>query len=366
MTDDVAGILERQPTLQTVTWLLSLRKFGQLDLDPPYQRKSVWTLKEKQRFLDTILRNYPSPALFLHLSLDDQGNPTYHVVDGKQRISTILDFVDNKLRLAADFGDSRLDGQKWRALDEYPGVKSAFWKYQVTVELIDDVHEPLVREVFSRLNQNSRKLERQEIRHARFDGWLISFVESFEEVQLWRQFKVVTRARSKRMADAQLLLELVQVILEGRTVGFDQDALDELCATYDDVDVLEGFDEDAFRDTFERASALLAQIGDEPELLAAIAGSRNNIYSVWSYLVLEADGPLDLDRLLAFFKSLERLRETEKSDPTADRSLESPDIVAYLVNSAGAATEGPQRAARHRALTDYLGGGKGDDTSLMG
>lgn len=354
MTDDVAGILERQPTLQNITWLLSLRKFGQLDLNPPYQRKSVWTLREKQRFLDTILRNYPSPALFLHRSLDDQGNPTYHVVDGKQRISTILDFADNNLRLASDFGDFRLDGQKWKALEDLISVKKSFWNYQVSVEFIDDVHEPLVREIFSRLNQNARKLERQELRHARFDGWLISFAEALVDLELWQTFKVVTRARSRRMADVQLLLELAQVILEGRPVGFDQDSLDEMCAEYDDIEATEGFDPDAFVSTFEFASSLLGEIGGDESLLRSVAGSRNNIYTVWCYLALSPADPVPIDKLRDFFLEVERLRELEKTNPQADRSGEDQNVLLYVLNSSGAATEQPQRVARYEALMNYL------------
>ena len=58
--------MERRPTTQDLTWLIDLRRNNQLDTDPPYQRRSVWTRNDKQYFLDTIFRNYPSPAIFLH------------------------------------------------------------------------------------------------------------------------------------------------------------------------------------------------------------------------------------------------------------------------------------------------------------
>ena len=50
----------------------------------------------------------------------------------------------------------------------------------------------------------------------------------------WRSLGVVTNARAKRMADVQFLSELMLVTLEGRIIGFDQDALDEFYAKYDD------------------------------------------------------------------------------------------------------------------------------------
>ena len=61
--------MDRRPTTQDITWLLDLERNSQLDLDPPYQRRSVWTRK-----------------VFLHKSMTDDGAATYHVVDGKQRL----------------------------------------------------------------------------------------------------------------------------------------------------------------------------------------------------------------------------------------------------------------------------------------
>ncbi|MGF3054583.1 DUF262 domain-containing protein [Microbacterium sp. YY-03] len=355
-SDSLEGLLDRQPTLQTITWLLSLRKFGQLDLNPPYQRKSVWTLREKRRFLDTVLRNYPSPAIFLHRSLDEEGNATYHVVDGKQRLSTILDFSDNKLRLPNDFGDERLDNQNWKGLANFPAARKAFWSYELTVEFIDDVHEPLVREVFSRLNQNSRKLERQELRHARFDGWLLEFVESQVQDDVWKELKVSTRARSKRMADVQLLLEYAQQLIVGEPVGFDQDALDELCAAYNDVDLFEDFDTDSFEELFESLAAQLQNLVEQQSDILNYLSSRNNFYSVWGLLAAarKAGEEVEAERLLGFLRGVENLRTEEKENPQRNRENDDPNLSRYLANSMGAATEEPQRLARHEAILTIL------------
>ena len=108
--------MHRRPSTQDITWLRDLYQNKQLDLNPPYQRRSVWTRKDKQFFLDTIFRNYPSPAIFLHKTIDDGGKATYHVVDGKQRTQTILEFANDKLKIGADYGDIRLSGKKWSNL----------------------------------------------------------------------------------------------------------------------------------------------------------------------------------------------------------------------------------------------------------
>lgn len=95
--------MQRHPGPQDISWFLDSHSKGQLDLDPPYQRRSVWSRSDKQYFIDTILNNFPAPPIFLHRSIDDNGRPTYHVVDGKQRLQTIIEFTQNKLRIADDF-----------------------------------------------------------------------------------------------------------------------------------------------------------------------------------------------------------------------------------------------------------------------
>ena len=65
--------MARSITQQDVSWFLDLKEKDQLDLDPPYQRRSVWTLKDKRFFIDTILNDYPAPPVFLHKTLDDNG-----------------------------------------------------------------------------------------------------------------------------------------------------------------------------------------------------------------------------------------------------------------------------------------------------
>ena len=69
--------MRRQPTTQQITWFLDLYRNNQLDLEPPYQRKSVWSSKDRKFFLDTIFRNYPAPPIFIHRTVNDQGYTKY-------------------------------------------------------------------------------------------------------------------------------------------------------------------------------------------------------------------------------------------------------------------------------------------------
>lgn len=56
---------ERRQTTQSIAWFWDLYKRDLLELDPPYQRRSVWSQSYKDYFIDTILLDYPAPAVFL-------------------------------------------------------------------------------------------------------------------------------------------------------------------------------------------------------------------------------------------------------------------------------------------------------------
>jgi uncharacterized protein with ParB-like and HNH nuclease domain len=140
---------------------------------PPYQRKSVWTAGDRRFFLDTIFRDYPCPPIYLHKTIDEKGGAVYHVVDGKQRIETVINFAtQNKIRLPKDFGDARLDNKRWKDILGDTDLRNRFLNYVFSVEYFDDVEGALVNEIFARMNKNSRRLTQQELRNARFDVYL--------------------------------------------------------------------------------------------------------------------------------------------------------------------------------------------------
>jgi hypothetical protein len=379
--------VERRPTTTDLSWFLDLDKNDQLNLNPSYQRRSVWTPSDRRYFLDTIFRNYPSPAIFLHKSIDDEGNVKYHVVDGKQRISTIIMFAANKIALPKDFGNERLDGKKWKDLE--PSLRRVFWNYPIPIEQIDALQAPVINDVFARLNKNSRKLTRQELRHARFDGWFITFVEAEALDSVWKTFKVRTTAKEKRMVDVQNLSELSQVVVEGSVSGFDQFRLDELYAELEEADGDESdFDTEAFLEQFHEVKLALMAMEDTNEAISTAAQPFIHLYSLWALLVTEK---LDEDAARAFApKYVEFMAEVARfelggedseseseavddegnapSSRVDEDELEVPvvdangnpvseadrEVARYKIASVGATTEPPQRRARLQALREVL------------
>jgi hypothetical protein len=355
--------MQRRPSTQDITWLLDLHQNKQLDLDPPYQRRSVWTKRDKQFFLDTIFRNYPSPAIFLHKTINEEGKATYHVVDGKQRTQTILDFVNDRVKIASDFGDVRLDGKKWSDLQGEPSLKQGFWNYQITVEMIDVVEGTVVNEVFDRLNRNARRLTPQELRHAKFDGWLITQVEAESGQQEWRTLGIVTTAREKRMVDSQFISELMLVILEKRVLGFDQEVIDEMYAKYEDpTETAPELNQDTFVERLGATKSYLIQMNEADGAVSRYAKGFGNFYTLWALVALTENLPAAATLAPGYVTFMEKVQTLATQDDLEEFLRNAPAgeytlAFTYLTSSRGASTDLGPRRERLTALRGALIGG---------
>ncbi len=345
--------MKRQPTTQQITWFLDLSRNSQLDLDPPYQRKSVWTLKDRKFFLDTIFRNYPAPPVFIHRTVNDNGYTTYHVVDGKQRLETILSFFDNKIAIAADFGDTNLNSKKFKELSQ--DYKRKFWDYTLVVDFIDSVNGTNIEEVFDRVNRNARNLQPQELRHARFNGWFINYVEEESDTEFWWQFKISTRERDKRMKNVQFISELLMVVLNEKIIGFDQSEIDKTYATYDDIEELIEtglFELDDFIIKINNLKKFILDANNHNDnLIKFIGGSNNNFYTLFSYIVINnpPDPNLFADSYVVFMDLVSTVKEK------LDQGQEvNGDALRYFNNSKGASTDLFQRTERLNALANSI------------
>jgi Protein of unknown function DUF262 len=355
----MTSTIKRRPTTQDISWLLDLARNKQLDLDPPYQRRSVWTNKDKQFFLDTIFRGYPSPAIFLHKDISPEGQATYHVVDGKQRLQTILAFANDKLRIAKTFGDVRLDGKKWADLEGELELRHRFWNYQLPVEMIDIV-EDVVNEVFDRLNRNSRRLTRQELRHAKYDGWFTTIAEAEAETEIWNTLGVATAARAKRMTDTQFISELMLMLLEDAVLGFDQDDLDASYAKYDEFsEAVVGFSEEHFKNNFERVKAYLLDMENEGNVVSGFAKSLAHFYTLWAIVALNYDKLKPANESAQLYKFFMQKVETLAAQKNLDAFLKGQgatfqNAFTYYDYARGASTDLKPREERYKVLSKEL------------
>ena len=349
--------MERRVTTQDISWFLDLNRNKQLDTNPSYQRKSVWSQKDRKSFLDTIWRGYPCPAIFLHKTLNDDGKQIYHIVDGKQRLETVIKFVNDEISIDKEFGDSNLNGKKWKDIDAT--IKKQFWDYVFSVEFINTIEGSIINEVFDRLNRNARKLERQEIRHARFDGWFSSTIETEAAKEEWVKLGIVTKARARRMKDFQFLSELLIITITKSIIGFDQDYIDEMYANYDNLSDLNDFSEDDILENFEATKNYILKMQEACPDITKYIKSLGNMYSLWAFITItnKMNDFQDIQNLAKKYLTLmDNVSNLEKKEG-AEFDVPTDDLTAvqrYQWGAKGAITDKLQRDARHQGLLNAL------------
>lgn len=353
--------IRKRSTTQDISWFLDLNTLDQIDLNPPYQRRSIWSVKDKRFFLDTIFNGYPSPAIFLHKKVEE-GKTIYSVVDGKQRLETIFMFANNKLAMDKEFGDKRLDGKKWKNIIEHSDLSNAFWDYVLPVEFVETIdNRSLINEIFDRLNRNSRRLVEQELRHAWFGGWFITYVEMESDQEEWAELGISTRARSKRMRDVQFLSELLMVIMKGEVEGFDQDNISRYYANYEVLtDSEDSIDKEATIKQFNTAKSYLLGLERHGEIIRTYARDFKNFYSLWAIVALHLDELPSVEdfatKYSVFMKDVGQYNDPEylskinagKAPPKSTESFN------YFINNIGANTDFPKREARNSAFLSGL------------
>jgi Protein of unknown function DUF262 len=123
--------MARRQNFQTISWFNDLHKRHLLDLDPPYQRRSVWNQAYKNDFIDTILRQFPAPAIFLFEEISADGASKYYVVDGKQRLTAIFEFASGSFPVAEDAELTHLRGKYFDQLSTMRKLSSGLMSFQL-------------------------------------------------------------------------------------------------------------------------------------------------------------------------------------------------------------------------------------------
>ena len=159
-----------EATTSTVAWFWNRLREGTLNMKPPFQRNPVWLEPQKAYLIDTILRGYPVPELYLQTSVTGQGAEQHIIVDGQQRVRACLEFINNGFTLGDE--SEKYAGLSFDELDE--DVKKQIFQYKFVIRLLPELGDAEIREIFGRLNRNNMALNRQELRKATYWGEFIT------------------------------------------------------------------------------------------------------------------------------------------------------------------------------------------------
>lgn len=180
-----------------------------------YQRNSnFWPNNAKSYFIDTILNGYPFPKVYFYESLlSETKKIRREIVDGQQRIQTIMDFLNDKFALTR--ASLKYSGKHFSEMAEEDQI--SFLSYSVPVDMILSAERNQILEMFRRMNSYTQPLNAAEKRHSDFAGefkWFINELAD-EYSPMLVNFGVLTNKQVVRMADSELLTEICQIEING-------------------------------------------------------------------------------------------------------------------------------------------------------
>ena len=279
------------------------RESSALILSPKFQRRSVWTTPARSYLIDTILRGMPIPPLYLRVvQSTDKKRTVREVIDGQQRISSVLDFLDDKFALSSSV-KSEYSGSRFSKLPE--DAQDQILQYPFITEVFQGISDARVLEIFSRLNTHSVKLNPQELRNGKFFGRFKStaYELALEHLEFWRNHKIFTDASIARMAEVELTSELMVLLMDGPQDK--KKTLDQFYAEYDEDFLNQTKIENAFRHVIDQVNDALGE-----ELSTSQFRRPPLFYSLFAAVAHHCIGVPDLDRRTP----KKRIKNGEKSN----------------------------------------------------
>lgn len=198
-------IIPAQYSVTHINRLCEIRK--ELIMDPDFQRNDVWKGTQREELVESILMGIPIPVIYLFESKDGRKQ----VIDGRQRISTIIDFLNNRFRLKNLKILKGLNGKCFEDLE--PKLQGVFEDFQLSFYIIQPPTPERVKyDIFDRVNRGGTKLNSQEMRNALYQGISTRLIKKIADSD---EFKTVTAkgVSPKRMRDRYVVLRGISFYL---------------------------------------------------------------------------------------------------------------------------------------------------------
>lgn len=364
----------------TIAELRDRYKNKQIELEPPYQRKPAWKRKQRLLLLSSLFNGIPIPALIFHKHFNEQSQKLiYDVLDGKQRIETILHFIELKtLRdedtLRVEFVNPQTNKKDYlyynelvskKVNEEYENILEKFWTYELPVieyegELSDIFGRNVsTKDVFVRINSTGSPLKLHEIRHANRSGPFFDLGNRLEMkyTKLFTQkWKIASKADVARYLLHEFILELCTAINLGN-YSDRRKKLDELLSQHswtkrETAYVLK---------QFNRIISWIKNIFPNDSIRHTRFRNKSDFYSLFIVLLkLINKGYVTLDKksnrtagqfLLEFSKQIQRLDPKIKAYDLHEKlSRQERKMLPYIIS-----TRQSTDNLRHREIRDnYL------------
>lgn len=212
-----------------------IEMLGRKDLvaNKEYQRGSgIWPTGPRSYFIDTVLSGFPFPKIYFFEYLDKSSRKTRReLVDGQQRISSIVSYVEDKFALTSV--SKQYAGKKFSDLE--PETQELFLSYPISVDVIRNATRQEILEMFKRMNAYTLPLNDAEKRHSTYQGEFKWMINNFctDNTEFFASFNILASRALVRMADAELISDMLLATEEG-IISSSTKKLNEIYEKYDD------------------------------------------------------------------------------------------------------------------------------------
>ncbi len=327
---------------QSISWFFQRFREDALELSPEFQRNPVWLQPQKEYLIETILLELPIPEIYMINRIDPSGESKFIIVDGQQRLRSIIEFITDELLIKDGF-QSHPHVKKFSNLTDQE--KQRFWRYPLVVRDLEDSTDDEIRNLFQRLNKYSVALNEQELRNAKFKGHFIKTIQKLSDNDFWTSSGIFSATDFRRMTDLEYISILITTMMGG--IYNRKERIDEFYVMYEDEFEEENFYVDRFNKNTETID----------DLLPAIKTTRWRNKAEFYTLFLVVDDmqitKLATDKLAAITSLLDTFEKNvqeAKNDPeNAERTfLDYLDAATYGTN------DKEKRFRRHQILKHFL------------
>lgn len=349
---------------QSISWFQDQYKAGRLELRPPFQRKPVWSDKQRSSLVESILMDIPIPEVYVQVTQAEDGTEQYGVVDGQQRLRTILQFVGierdqdqgqgqgNMNRFGLDALPATSPHQNRTFADVTGQERKKFFQYDICVRFLYTDERKEVEDVFKRLNKFTLPLKAQELRNATYHGAFAKLSEQLADDEYWAVNRIISPAAIRRMADIEMMSDFLIALLHGPQGGSAKiiDQYYEEYESYEDEFPEQNRVRRQFTKALDTVKRLFPNIEEVPRW-----GNRADFYSLLvglGNILRDRDIAPDLEKDLTK-KLIEFAGDVDKrlEKPTANTSSASKKYARAIEKGSN---DKARRMDRHEALVEII------------
>ena len=341
--------MRHHTTTHPISWFAEREMEGNLTLQPAFQRRRVWTDRQKSNLIESILLQLPVPEIYMQIRTEPDGRSEYIVVDGQQRIGAILDFIGVNVRKPFELKQLE-QGSQWLGYtfqDLSDVQRTTLFGHPMAVRYLQDAKDEEIEDLFRRLNKFVTPLNPQELRNATYKGPFLRLSESIAEESFWTENHLATPDAIRRMRDIEFVSDLVIGVLHGPQSGSTA-TLDDYYEMYEDYD-REFPEQRECRRRFYRSLELIQEI--LPDIRSTRWVNKTDFYSLFVAMAHQLrDHILPGDEFEGLREELDSFADDIAKYQKDENARVREEIEDYVEAMRRGSSDRHRRGVRHQAL----------------